>query len=162
MRFRFHRQFSAFWKSALTSKLHILTQITIQQSVDEYAEIQNVLKTLPVIKRPVDHAPKLLPRESVSRQIEAFLINDNRDFGLCRFEDKIGGIEATESLLPAEGTLFLTNYRLIFHGTSLEHENRILVRTVPVASIIKVSGQQSSVKNWKIYILFQKPKKSLI
>ena len=118
----------------------MLTQITIQQSVDEYAEIQNALKSLPVIKKPIDHAPKLLPRETVSRQIESFLMNDNRDFGLCRFEDKIGGLEASESLLPAEGTLFLTNYRLIFHGTSLEHENRIIVRSIPVASIIKVKN----------------------
>ena len=115
-----------------STQLQMLAQSTINQFSDEYQEIQRAFKTLPTIRKPVDHAPKMLQNEIVKRQIAAFLLNDNREFGIYQFEDtKVSAIlTAKESLLPAEGTLFLTNYRLIFHGTSLEHERNIILRAV--------------------------------
>ena len=122
-----------------STQLQMLAQSTIHQFADEYLEIQRAFKALPAIRKPIDHAPKMLTNEIVKRQIAAFLLTDNREYGLYQFEaDRNSSIlEAKESLLPAEGTLFLTNYRLIFHGTSMEHERNMMIRAMPIASIMK-------------------------
>jgi hypothetical protein len=94
-------------------------------------------RALPTIKKPVGHAPKMIEKEIVKKQISAFLLNDNREYGVSLIEESGQFLESRESLMPAEGTLFITNYRVIFHGTSIEHERHIIVRAMPISSIIK-------------------------
>ena len=121
-----------------SSQLQMLAQSTIHQFEDEYKEIQRALSSeCAEIRKPVDHAPKLLPQEIIKKQIEAYLIGDNKEFGIYQFDENRS---PKESLLPAEGTLFLTNYRLFFHGTSTDHESRLIIRTMPVASIMKAKS----------------------
>ena len=54
--------------------------------------------------------PSLVPDEEVlSDGLRVYLLPDGRD-------DATGGLLGGPALLPAEGALFLTNYRLIFKG----------------------------------------------
>lgn len=56
----------------------------------------------------------LLERESlVSDNLHCYLLPDGREVGL-------GNLPDGPSLLPAEGTLFVTTYRVVFKGTPLD------------------------------------------
>ena len=55
--------------------------------------------------------PALLPGEEfVTDGMRIYLISDGREEGM-------GGNMGGPSLLPAEGALFLTTYRIVFKGT---------------------------------------------
>lgn len=51
--------------------------------------------------------------ETVSNGLRVYLVPDGREEGL-------GGAMGGPPLLPAEGAIFLTNYRIIFKGTPLD------------------------------------------
>lgn len=59
-------------------------------------------------------APNMLPGEELMLEgLRAYLLADGREEGL-------GGPVGGPPLLPTEGAIFLTNYRIIFKGTPLD------------------------------------------
>lgn len=75
---------------------HLLTRIIWEHNV------LNLLLILLLLFQPRIIAPALVPGETVSvPALRAYLVADGRN----------------TALLPAEGALFLTNYRLVFKGT---------------------------------------------
>ena len=64
-----------------------------------------------VVLQPKILTPTLLPGEEIVMEgLRAYLLQDGREEGL-------GGNLGGPSLIPAEGAVFLTNYRIIFKGT---------------------------------------------
>ena len=58
--------------------------------------------------------PSLVPGEEVMYEgLRVYLLQDGR-------EESTGGLVGGPILLPAEGALFLTNYRLIFKGLPID------------------------------------------
>ena len=82
---------------------------------------------LPAILKPKIVIPPLLPKEDLLTPsgLRCYLISDGRDHQL--------------SLLPAEGALFLTNYRIIFRGwpKNLYGSETAITRFFPISSLTK-------------------------
>ncbi|ROT67182.1 putative myotubularin-related protein 13 [Penaeus vannamei] len=77
--------------------------------------------------------PSLVPGEEVVYEgLRVYLLPDGR-------EDATGGSIGGPILLPAEGALFLTNYRLIFKGLPTDPYacEQVVVRSMPVSSITR-------------------------
>ncbi len=54
--------------------------------------------------------------------------------------DELSGLSSGTVLLPAEGALFLTNYRLIYRGIPVNDSlmsDAVITRSLPIASLIK-------------------------
>jgi myotubularin-related protein 5/13 len=74
-------------------------------------------KRLPPIQKPKIHLPSLLPGEELitNQGLRVYLLPDGRE------EIGAGGVSSRSlALLPAEGALFLTTYRIIFKGTPID------------------------------------------
>lgn len=126
--------------SSRSSNLQTLLTCHIQLTCDNYEQLRRALARIPKMKRPADHSPQLLDRERIKRQLAVHLINDSREFGVY------GSMHSpNEVYLPAEGTLFLTNYRVIFHGNSIELEHLLVIRAAPLCSIIKVKPNTATI-----------------
>ena len=68
-------------------------------------------KRLPPIQKPKILTPVLLPGEEIVMEgLRVYLLQDGREEGSGAH---IGG----PSLIPSEGAIFLTTYRIIFKGT---------------------------------------------
>ena len=64
-----------------------------------------------LLLQPKILTPTLLPGEEIVMEgLRAYLLQDGREEGL-------GGNLGGPSLIPAEGAIFLTTYRIIFKGT---------------------------------------------
>ncbi|XP_069951070.1 myotubularin-related protein 13 isoform X4 [Cherax quadricarinatus] len=77
--------------------------------------------------------PSLVPGEEVMYEgLRVYLLPDGR-------EESTGGHVGGPMLLPAEGALFLTNYRLIFKGLPTDPYacEQVVVRSMPVSSITR-------------------------
>ena len=86
---------------------------------------------LPPIQKPKILTPSLLNGERLLVEgLRVYLLPDGREEGPC---------SAGMSLLPAEGALFLTNYRIIFKGTPCDPLvcEQTVVRAFPVTSLTK-------------------------
>lgn len=99
--------------------------------VDMHAETLDIVcresKRIPPVQKPKIQIPMmLLGEEIIGEPIRTVLLADGRE-------------ETHSPLLPAEGALFLTNYRVIFRGLpcdSLTCEQSV-IRAFPVASLTK-------------------------
>lgn len=75
----------------------------------------------------------MLPgEEPLMDGLRVYLLPDGREEGL-------GGLVGGPPLLPAEGAIFVTNYRIVFKGTPLDPFacEQIVVRSFPVTSLTK-------------------------
>jgi len=107
------------------SKIQKLSTSTIHQFADEYSQINRAFKQLPINRRILSHRPTLLQNERVRIQCSAYLLRDNREYEFSSIiENTEGLLKGRNDLLPAEGTIFITNYRVIFHGISKEYDDR--------------------------------------
>jgi myotubularin-related protein 5/13 len=109
-------------------KLHEI----IPSMVDMHCETLDIVyresKRIPPVQKPKIQSPNLLSGEIIifKDPIRAILLPDGRE-------------ETLSPLLPAEGAIFLTNYRCIFKGLpcdSLTCEQNV-IRAFPVASLTK-------------------------
>ncbi|MEJ1273979.1 hypothetical protein NN561_004854 [Cricetulus griseus] len=85
------------------------------------------------IDKPKILRPALLPGEEiVCEGLRVLLDPDGR-------EEATGGLLGGPQLLPAEGALFLTTYRILFRGTPHDQlvGEQTVVRSFPIASITK-------------------------
>ncbi|KAK0397261.1 hypothetical protein QR680_002054 [Steinernema hermaphroditum] len=102
--------------------------------IDNLEQVHIESKRISPLHKPKIVQPVLLPSEKVLVDgLRAFLLPDGRDqtvTGLC---------DPHTAMLPSEGALFLTNYRVVFKGQPCNPFlcERSIVRSMPIMSITK-------------------------
>ncbi|MGH0136338.1 UNVERIFIED_CONTAM: hypothetical protein FKN15_032018 [Acipenser sinensis] len=101
--------------------------------MDEHGIAAALLPLVTAFCRPKLLLPALLVGEElVMEGLRVYLISDGRD-------EATGGVMGGPPLLPAEGAIFLTTYRLIFRGTPTDPlvGEQVVIRSFPIASLTK-------------------------
>ncbi|XP_045127189.1 myotubularin-related protein 13-like isoform X10 [Portunus trituberculatus] len=113
--------------------LHQMIPGVVAMHVETLDAVYKESKRLPPIQKPKILLPSLVPGEEVMYEgLRVYLLQDGR-------EESTGGHVGGPILLPAEGALFLTNYRLIFKGLPTDPYacEQVVVRSMPVTSITR-------------------------
>ncbi|KAE8606245.1 hypothetical protein XENTR_v10010644 [Xenopus tropicalis] len=113
--------------------LHCMIPGIVAMHIETLEAVHRESRRLPPIKKPKIMRPALLPGEEfVCEALRVLLDPDGR-------EEATGGMLGGPHILPAEGALFLTTYRIIFKGTP--HDplvgEQTVIRSVPIASITR-------------------------
>ena len=98
-----------------------------------YTDILTTLQRLPPIQKPKFLSPSLLPGEEVvTDPLRVYLLPDGREeycgagpgeahhSNIDQPGDQHYYLSGAAVLLPAEGAIFLTNYRIIFKGSPID------------------------------------------
>uniref|UniRef100_A0A665W6Y0 SET binding factor 1 n=1 Tax=Echeneis naucrates TaxID=173247 RepID=A0A665W6Y0_ECHNA len=112
--------------------LHTMIPDIVQMHIETLDAVHRESKRLPPIQKPKLLTPTLLPGEElVMDGMRVHLIPDGRD--------EATGVMGGPPLLPAEGAIFLTTYRLIFKGTPTDPlvGEQVVTRSFPIASLTK-------------------------
>ncbi|KAK3881737.1 hypothetical protein Pcinc_013820 [Petrolisthes cinctipes] len=113
--------------------LHQMIPGVVAMHVEMLDAVYKESKRLPPIQKPKILLPSLVPGEEVVFEgLRVYLLPDGR-------EDSTAYPGGGPLLLPAEGALFLTNYRLIFKGIPTDPYacEQVVVRSMPVTSITR-------------------------
>ncbi|XP_070610727.1 myotubularin-related protein 5 isoform X3 [Erythrolamprus reginae] len=113
--------------------LHVMIPDIVQMHIETLDAVHRESKRLPPIQKPKLLQPNLLMgEESVMGGLRVYLVPDGREEGA-------GGSLGGPPLLPAEGAVFLTTYRIIFKGTPTDPlvGEQVVVRSFPIASLTK-------------------------
>ncbi|XP_046393982.1 myotubularin-related protein 13 isoform X2 [Ischnura elegans] len=111
--------------------LHQMVPGVVHMHIETLEAVHRESKRLPPIQKPKILTPNMLPGEElVMEGLRVYLLPDGR-------EEWTGG--AVGALLPAEGALFLSNYRIVFKGTPCDPFacEQVVVRAFPVSSLTK-------------------------
>ncbi|GCC22937.1 hypothetical protein chiPu_0001328 [Chiloscyllium punctatum] len=91
--------------------LHCMIPGIVAMHIETLEAVHRESRRLPPIQKPKILRPALLPGEEfVAEELRVVLDSDGR-------EEASGGTLGGPHILPAEGALFLTTYRIIFKGT---------------------------------------------
>nr|XP_049697564.1 myotubularin-related protein 5 isoform X2 [Helicoverpa armigera] len=104
--------------------LHQMIPGVVHMHLETLDAVARESRRLPPVQKPRIVAPALVPGETVSvPALRAYLVCDGR----------------STALLPAEGALFLTNYRLVFKGTPTDPYacEQTVVRSFPLCSLTR-------------------------
>ncbi|KAJ8728742.1 hypothetical protein PYW07_006438 [Mythimna separata] len=104
--------------------LHQMIPGVVHMHLETLDAVARESRRLPPVQKPRIVAPALVPGETVSvPALRAYLVSDGRN----------------TALLPAEGALFLTNYRLVFKGTPTDPYacEQTVVRSFPLCSLTR-------------------------
>ncbi|XP_062990510.1 myotubularin-related protein 5 isoform X2 [Elgaria multicarinata webbii] len=113
--------------------LHFMIPDIVQMHIETLDAVHRESKRLPPIQKPKLLRPSLLlGEEGVMDGLRVYLMPDGR-------EEAAGGNIGGPPLLPAEGAVFLTTYRVIFKGTPTDPlvGEQVVVRSFPIASLTK-------------------------
>ncbi|KAF0883201.1 MTMR5 protein, partial [Crocuta crocuta] len=113
--------------------LHVMVPDIVQMHIETLEAVHLESKRLPPIQKPKLLRPRLLPgEECVLDGLRVYLLPDGREEGA-------GGSGGGPALLPAEGAVFLTTYRVIFTGMPTDPlvGEQVVVRSFPVAALTK-------------------------
>lgn len=113
--------------------LHQMIPGVVAMQMETLEAVHKESKRLPPITKPKILAPSLLQGEELMMEgLRVYLIPDGREEGT-------GGLLGGPSLLPAEGAVFLSNYRVIFKGTPCDPFacEQVIVRSFPVSTLTK-------------------------
>ncbi|XP_069442304.1 myotubularin-related protein 5 isoform X1 [Ovis canadensis] len=113
--------------------LHVMVPDIVQMHIETLEAVHRESKRLPPIQKPKLLRPRLLPgEECVLDGLRVYLLPDGREEGA-------GGPGGGPALLPAEGAVFLTTYRVIFTGMPTDPlvGEQVVVRSFPVAALTK-------------------------
>ncbi|XP_060044813.1 myotubularin-related protein 5 isoform X2 [Erinaceus europaeus] len=113
--------------------LHVMVPDIVQMHIETLEAVHRESKRLPPIQKPKLLRPRLLPgEECVLDGLRVYLLPDGREEGT-------GGSGGGPALLPAEGAVFLTTYRVIFTGMPTDPlvGEQVVVRSFPVAALTK-------------------------
>ncbi|XP_061493895.1 myotubularin-related protein 5 isoform X6 [Rhineura floridana] len=113
--------------------LHVMIPDIVQMHIETLDAVHRESKRLPPIQKPKLLRPNLLMgEESMMDGLRVYLMPDGR-------EEAAGGNIGGPPLLPAEGAIFLTTYRIIFKGTPTDPlvGEQVVVRSFPIASLTK-------------------------
>ncbi|XP_072309412.1 myotubularin-related protein 5 isoform X5 [Eucyclogobius newberryi] len=112
--------------------LHTMIPDIVQMHIETLDAVHRESKRLPPIQKPKLLRPALLPGEElVMEGMRVHLVPDGRE--------EATGLMGGPPLLPAEGAIFLTTYRLIFRGTPTDPlvGEQVVTRSFPIASLTK-------------------------
>lgn len=104
--------------------LHQMIPGVVHMHLETLDAVARESRRLPPVQKPRIVAPALVPGETVSvPALRAYLVSDGRH----------------TPLLPAEGALFLTNYRIVFKGTPTDPYacEQTVVRSFPLCSLTR-------------------------
>ncbi|XP_054263415.1 myotubularin-related protein 13 [Macrosteles quadrilineatus] len=113
--------------------LHQMVPGVVHMHVETLEAVHRESKRLPPIQKPKILTPSMLPgEEPLSEGLRVYLLPDGREEG-------VGGVVGGPPLLPAEGAIFVTNYRIVFKGTPSDPfaSEQLVVRAFPVTSLTK-------------------------
>ncbi|KAM9817273.1 myotubularin-related protein 13 [Neosynchiropus ocellatus] len=113
--------------------LHSMIPGIVAMQMEALEAVHRESRRLPPIQKPKILSPVLLPGEEfVSEGLRVLLDPDGR-------EEATGGLLGGPHILPAEGALFLTTYRIIFKGIPLDPlvGEQAVVRAFPVSTLTK-------------------------
>ncbi|XP_072475558.1 myotubularin-related protein 13 isoform X2 [Notamacropus eugenii] len=113
--------------------LHCMIPGIVAMHIETLEAVHRESRRLPPIQKPKILRPALLPGEEiVCEGLRVLLDPDGR-------EEATGGLLGGPHILPAEGALFLTTYRILFKGTPHDQlvGEQTVVRSFPIASITK-------------------------
>ncbi|KAM5250544.1 myotubularin-related protein 5 isoform 5-T5 [Hipposideros larvatus] len=113
--------------------LHVMVPDIVQMHIETLEAVHRESKRLPPIQKPKLLRPRLLPgEECVLDGLRVYLLPDGREEGA-------GGGAGGPALLPAEGAVFLTTYRVIFTGMPTDPlvGEQVVIRSFPVAALTK-------------------------
>ncbi|KAI3377924.1 hypothetical protein L3Q82_009056 [Scortum barcoo] len=113
--------------------LHSMIPGIVAMQMEALEAVHRESRRLPPIQKPKILRPALLPGEElVSEGLRVLLDPDGR-------EEATGGLLGGPHILPAEGALFLTTYRIIFKG--IPHDplvgEQAVTRAFPVSTLTK-------------------------
>lgn len=90
--------------------LHQMVPGVVHIHIETLEAVHRESKRLPPIQKPKILTPNMLPGEEMLMEgLRVYLLPDGREEGTA-------GLLGGPPLLPAEGAMFLTNYRIIFKG----------------------------------------------
>lgn len=107
--------------------LHDMVPGVVHMHIESLEPVYLEAKRHPHVQKPKIQTPSLLHcEELVTDHLRCFLMPDGRE-------------DDTQCLIPAEGALFLTNYRIIFKGSPCDPLfcEQTIVRAFPIASLLK-------------------------
>ncbi|EDW84800.1 uncharacterized protein Dwil_GK14310 [Drosophila willistoni] len=107
--------------------LHDMVPGVVHMHIESLEPVYLEAKRHPHVQKPKIQTPCLLPGEElVTEHLRCFLMADGRE-------------DDTQCLIPAEGALFLTNYRIVFKGSPCDPLfcEQTIVRAFPIASLLK-------------------------
>nr|XP_051680620.1 myotubularin-related protein 13 isoform X7 [Oryctolagus cuniculus] len=113
--------------------LHCMIPGIVAMHIETLEAVHRESRRLPPIQKPKILRPALLPGEEiVCEGLRVLLDPDGR-------EEATGGLLGGPQLLPAEGALFLTTYRILFRGAPHDQlvGEQTVMRSFPIASITK-------------------------
>uniref|UniRef100_A0A8C3VJ69 SET binding factor 2 n=1 Tax=Catharus ustulatus TaxID=91951 RepID=A0A8C3VJ69_CATUS len=113
--------------------LHCMIPGIVAMHIETLEAVHRESRRLPPIQKPKILRPTLLPGEEfVCEGLRVLLDPDGR-------EEATGGLLGGPHILPAEGALFLTTYRIIFKGTPHDQlvGEQTVIRSFPIASMTK-------------------------
>uniref|UniRef100_A0A8C3PZW5 SET binding factor 2 n=2 Tax=Chrysolophus pictus TaxID=9089 RepID=A0A8C3PZW5_CHRPC len=113
--------------------LHCMIPGIVAMHIETLEAVHRESRRLPPIQKPKILRPTLLPGEEfVCEGLRVLLDPDGR-------EEATGGLVGGPHILPAEGALFLTTYRIIFKGTPHDQlvGEQTVIRSFPIASVTK-------------------------
>ncbi|XP_041471709.1 myotubularin-related protein 13-like isoform X7 [Lytechinus variegatus] len=113
--------------------LHGLIPGLVAMHIETLDAVNRESKRLPPIQKPKILKPTFLPgEEKVMEGLRGYLVLDGREEGQ-------GGVMGGPTLLPAEGAVFLTTYRIIFKGTPIDMQacEQVVTRSFPVSALSK-------------------------
>ena len=122
--------------------LHQMIPVVVAMQIESLEVVCKESKKLPPISKPKIIPPHLLPGEELTLEgLRVFLFADGRDEVISSGGKNTGSIIQTigPALLPAEGAIFLSNYRVIFRGAPLDpfYAECSIVRSFPIATLTK-------------------------
>ncbi|KAJ8381482.1 hypothetical protein SKAU_G00022600 [Synaphobranchus kaupii] len=112
--------------------LHTMIPDIVQMHIETLDAVHRESKRLPPIQKPKLLRPTLLMGEELMMDgMRVHLVSDGRE--------EATGLMGGPPLLPAEGAIFLTTYRLIFKGTPNDPlvGEQVVTRSFPIASLTK-------------------------
>lgn len=113
--------------------LHIMIPDIVQMHIETLDAVHRESRRLPPIQKPKFLRPSLLVGEEfVMDGLRVYLLPDGR-------EEATGGVLGGPPILPAEGAVFLTTYRIIFKGMPSDPlvGEQVVTRSVPIGSLTK-------------------------
>lgn len=122
--------------------LHQMIPGLVAMQIETLEAVFRESKKLPPINKPKIVLPHLLPGEELTIEgLRVFLFPDGRDEVVSLVGKNSGSILQTigPTLLPAEGAIFLTNYRIIFRGAPIDpfYAECSIVRSFPISTLTK-------------------------
>ncbi|XP_066490713.1 myotubularin-related protein 5 isoform X3 [Tiliqua scincoides] len=112
--------------------LHVMIPDIVQMHIETLDAVHRESKRLPPIQKPkLFHPSLLVGEENVMDGLRVYLLPDGRE--------EAAGPTGVLSLLPAEGAIYLTTYRIIFKGTPTDPlaGEQVVVRSFPITSLTK-------------------------